>query len=315
MNRTNLKGRGVLFRRGFALLCAAAMCAFLAGCGAPKQDGSPQDMTAPAASGANDGMDSGVPATPGANDGTDSGVPAVPGANDGTDSGVPASSGENDGTDSGVSAALGANDGTDSGVSAALGVNGGTDSGAAPGRFTESGASSQASSVASGAEEPAEAAKKAESSVGVGGAILPGIGSILNISPPDKNELSQYIGMSFRSLEREFPGIESATSIGMRSYYLGGAVGSRTHQVGLSGSENGGVITQVNLYAGDEYMIAGIKAGITLGEARKRAAAAGFDQVGKSRNGLTVYDCPDGLQVTVYSSDGSTVDTVTCENG
>lgn len=149
---------------------------------------------------------------------------------------------------------------------------------------------------------------------GAGGAILPGIGGIITIKPMEKNELSQYIGMAFENIEKEFKGIESTVAVGTRSYNLGDAVGNRTHQVGMSGSESGGVVTKINLYAGDEYKIAGIKAGMDLTAADKAARDAGFAPEGEGTSGLVIYTAPDGLTVTVYSSDGVSVDTVTCED-
>jgi len=149
---------------------------------------------------------------------------------------------------------------------------------------------------------------------GAGGAILPGIGGIITIKPMEKNELSQYIGMAFENIEKEFKGIESTVAVGTRSYNLGDAVGNRTHQVGMSGSESGGVVTKINLYAGDEYKIAGIKAGMDLTAADKAARDAGFAPEGGAASGLVIYTAPDGLTVTVYSSDGVSVDTVTCED-
>ncbi len=173
------------------------------------------------------------------------------------------------------------------------------------------------------AEDMADPATSgAESSAAAGGAILPGIGK-LSISPLEKNELSQYIGMSFDALEKKFEGIESEVSFGVRSYSLGEAVDGRDRQVGMTGSESGGLITKINLYAGEAYKIAGIRSGMSLEAADKAAKAAGFDNKEESGafaqkeepdNGLTVYQAPDGLTVTVYSSDGATVDTVTCEN-
>lgn len=145
-----------------------------------------------------------------------------------------------------------------------------------------------------------------------GSAIVPGIGGIV-IKPLEKNELSQYIGLSFAELEKKFPGMESETSVGVRSYKLGEGSGDRTHQVGMTGSESGGVITKINIYAGETYKIAGITAGMDLTAADKAARDAGFDLEGESASGLITYKAPDGMTVRVYSSDGVTVNTVTCE--
>lgn len=145
-----------------------------------------------------------------------------------------------------------------------------------------------------------------------GSAIVPGIGGIV-IKPLEKNELSQYIGLSFAELEKKFPGMESETSVGVRSYKLGEGSGDRTHQVGMTGSESGGVITKINIYAGETYKIAGITAGMDLTAADKAARDAGFDPEGESASGLITYKAPDGMTVRVYSSDGATVNTVTCE--
>lgn len=149
-----------------------------------------------------------------------------------------------------------------------------------------------------------------------GGAIVPGIGAIV-LTPLEKNELSQYLGISFSSLEKAFSGedLYAETSFGVRSYNLGGAVGDRTHQVGMTGSESGGVITKINLYAGDSYKIAGIRSGMDLTAADKAAADAGFEKTEEAAGGLITYEAPDGLVVRVFSPDGVTVDTVTCENG
>ena len=162
-------------------------------------------------------------------------------------------------------------------------------------------------------EDPASP-EGGSTATGAGGAILPGIGGIITIKPMEKNELSQYIGMAFENIEKEFKGIESTVAVGTRSYNLGDAVGNRTHQVGMSGSESGGVVTKINLYAGDEYKIAGIKAGMDLTAADKAARDAGFAPEGEGSSGLVIYTAPDGLTVTVYSSDGVSVDTVTCED-
>lgn len=162
-------------------------------------------------------------------------------------------------------------------------------------------------------EDPASP-EGGSTATGAGGAILPGIGGIITIKPMEKNELSQYIGMAFENIEKEFKGIESTVAVGTRSYNLGDAVGDRTHQVGMSGSESGGVVTKINLYAGDEYKIAGIKAGMDLTAADKAARDAGFAPEGEGSSGLVIYTAPDGLTVTVYSSDGVSVDTVTCED-
>ena len=147
-----------------------------------------------------------------------------------------------------------------------------------------------------------------------GGAIVPGLGGKIGFTPMEKNELSQYIGMSFAELEKRFPEMESETAVGMRSYKLGEGSGDRTHQVGLTGSESGGVITKINLYLGEEYKIAGITSGMDLTAADKAAKNAGFEPEGETTSGLITYRAADGvLTVVVYSSDGVTVNTVSCE--
>ncbi len=163
------------------------------------------------------------------------------------------------------------------------------------------------------AEDPADPGNQGNGSGGAGGAILPGVGKIV-IKPMEKNELTQYLGLSFSALEKKFPDASAEEAIGVRSYNLGEGVDGRTHQVGMTGSVRGGVITKINLYAGNTYKIAGIQYGMDLSAADKAARAAGFEpESGSKESSLTVFTAPDGLTVTVYSSDGVTVDTVICE--
>ena len=129
----------------------------------------------------------------------------------------------------------------------------------------------------------------------------------------DPNELSAYAGMTFDEFLKQQPkAAEHGTVVGVKGFSLGGDA----QEAGLSGKESDRIITRVNLYGGDTYHLFGITAGMAIADAEKAAEAAGFVLSG-SEGGLFVWyagagsAAKEGSQLTVWSKDGETADTVT----
>ena len=129
----------------------------------------------------------------------------------------------------------------------------------------------------------------------------------------DPGELSQYAGMTFDEFLALMPdAVSHDTVVGVKGFSLGG----EQQEAGLSGKESDRIITKVNLYGGSGRHLFGITSGMDLSLAAAAAESAGF--VNKSGEGsLMVFEAggtgpaKENSQLTIYSSDGETVNTVT----
>lgn len=129
----------------------------------------------------------------------------------------------------------------------------------------------------------------------------------------DPGELSQYAGMTFDEFLALMPdAVSHDTVVGVKGFSLGG----EQQEAGLSGKESDRIITKVNLYGGSGLHLFGITSGMDLSLAAAAAESAGF--VNKSGEGsLMVFEAggtgpaKENSQLTIYSSDGETVNTVT----
>lgn len=129
----------------------------------------------------------------------------------------------------------------------------------------------------------------------------------------DPGELSQYAGMTFDEFLALMPdAVSHDTVVGVKGFSLGG----EQQEAGLSGKESDRIITKVNLYGGSGLHLFGITSGMDLSLAAAAAESAGF--VNKSGEGsLLVFEAggtgpaKENSQLTIYSSDGETVNTVT----